>query len=217
MKYIWIILLVWFGDNSALDHVSRFNLARRQAERAYAAGQYKQAIDQYSYLVNNNVADAATRLNLGHAYFRLGQFSSAQVQYEAIRPDDPTELAERAAVQLGILACRQRDSAAALSFFRQALLRNTNNEVARYDFELIKRTWSGRQAGRANRPKPQQQLRPDTGDKVAKSTRKEQILHRLGPSGLTDEQARQLLDALSDEPLALPRTTAQSNEPGNRW
>ncbi len=218
MRYIWLALLVWFGNNSALDRVSRFNLARRQAENAYALGDYKQAIVNYNYLVNSNVADAATYLNLGHAYFRLGQFTSAKVAYAAIRPNEPTELVERAAIQLGILACRQRDSATALTFFRAALLRNPDNEVARYDFELIKRTWSGQQIGRTNQAKPQPQLQPKTGDEVVKTTRKEQVLHRLGPSGLTDEQARQLLDALPDEPLAIPSSTLRANSSSsNRW
>jgi tetratricopeptide (TPR) repeat protein len=217
MKYIWLVLLVWLGDNSALDRVSRFNAARRQAERTYTAGQYRQAIGQYNYLINNAVSDAATHLNLGHAYFHLSQFSAAKAQYKTIRPDQNPDLGERAAVQLGIIACHQRDSALALAFFKQALLHNPDNEAARYDFELIKRTWSGRQQGRSNQAKPQQQLQPTTGNNVVKSARKEQILHRIGPAGLTDEQALQLLDALPDESLTIPAATARVTETGNRW
>ncbi|GAA4402205.1 hypothetical protein GCM10023187_17150 [Nibrella viscosa] len=202
---IFIFLSLW--QHRSIDQISRHNLARKEAEAAYTAGTYKVAAERYAYL-NRSPADGAVRLNAGHAYFRLNQLDLAREQYEALLRQDDPELASMAAVQLGVIACYQRDSATALTFFRQALLQNANSEPARYNFELIHRQYSGKPpAGeqpppprKAEQPTQASALSPSAG-RVEHSERQDEQLNRFGELNMTEEQALHLLNAMQGNDL----------------
>jgi hypothetical protein len=214
MTYLWLLFLAWFGNSPVLNRISQSNLARKEGQAAYRAGQYAHAIRAYSYLVDMSAADAATRLNLAHAYYQLDQLHKARLQYEVVSQSGSQNLVEQASVQLGVIACRQRDSAAALMHFRQALLHNPDNEAARYNFELLKLTYSGpkstaSRSAQVARPQTQQ----TSAQEVAQSTRQQDILNRYRRADLNDEQALQLLDALQADDLSLAAAALNRPKP----
>ena len=117
-----------------------------------------------------------------------------------------------------------------MTLFRQALLENADNESARYNFELVKRYYSGKSSAKNPRRKssdPKQKLvnkpRPSGGQQVERSDRQDELLRRFRRLNLSEEQALQLLNAMrgDDLPYALTRSARQgggkSTEKGNRW
>lgn len=203
---IFIFLSVW--QHRSIGHISRHNLARKEAESAYLAGDYKTAADRYTYL-NKSAGDGTIKLNAGHAYFQLKQFGKAKEHYETVLQEQNAALASIAAIQLGVIACYEQDSASALTLFRQALLQDPNSEPARYNFELIKRQYSGKRP-----PEKQPSARNKTtqlqaasssstqsGGKVERSDREEEQLKRFSELNMTEEQALQLLDAMQGNDL----------------
>src|SRR5437868_15297641 len=59
--------------------------ARAQFEKAnqeYAAGQFKEAVNDYEALVKNGEYSANVFYNLGNAYFRVQDFGKAILNYE---------------------------------------------------------------------------------------------------------------------------------------
>ena len=232
MIYLFIAAWLWWPEPPSPNAISRHNQARQQAEAAYQAGQYHWALGLYIYLSRTTTPpDPAVQLNLGHTYFQLKRYQPAKFQYAALLQSDRPDLRTAAATQLGVIACFEGDSAAALTLFRQALLEDADNEPARYDFELIKREYSGKTRAKNSRqkssgPKPPtvNQPRPAGGQQVERSARQDELLRRFQRLNLSEAQALQLLDAMQrdDLPYSLTRSARQSGKTAittskNRW
>lgn len=229
MIYVFLVAWLWWTD-PLTNPISYNNRARQEAELAYQAGQYDRALSLYAYLSKTTTTvDPAVRLNLGHTYFQLRQYAKAKPLYQSLLQSDRADLRTVAATQLGVMACFDRDSASALTLFRQALLENANNEPARYNFELIKKRYSGKalplqsqRKQRANQPK---QIDKPTlsGRQVEQSSRQDELLRRFRQLNLSEEQALQLLNAMQqdDLPYALTRSARQAGTKsaanGSRW
>lgn len=231
MLYALLIMSLWW-TNPFINQIAQHNRARQEAEKAYRAGRFSEALTLYVYLSRTTTTiDPAVRLNLGHTYFRLKQYAKAKPQYEMLLQSDRADLRTVAAAQLGVMACFDRDSAAALNLFRRALLEDADNEPARYNFELIKKRYSGkplptklRQKQMARQTQPVNKPRP-AGGTVERSARQDELLRRFRELNLTEEQALQLLNAMQqdDLPYALTQSARRSGtrtKPaanGNRW
>ena len=203
---------------------------RQEAQAAYQTGNYARALTLYAYLSRTTTTiDPAVRLNLGHTYFQLKQYPKAKMQYETLLLSDRPDLRTVAATQLGVMACLERDSATALTLFQQALLENADNEPARYNFELIKKYYSGRppttkanQKSADKKPKLVNKPRPAGGQQVERSARQDELLRRFERLNLSEEQAMQLLEAMENDniPYALTRSARRSTNPAavrNQW
>lgn len=70
-----------------------------QANRAYAAGNYGAAKDDYERLVKAGSRNAAVYLNLGHAEFRLGREVPAAINYRRALALDPANSAARSSLE----------------------------------------------------------------------------------------------------------------------
>lgn len=224
-----LITSAWFStalEKTKLGLVSQRNQVRRQAAESYRAGRYQEALTHYRYLVQSSASPSlGERINLGHVYFRLGQYASAKRQYEQGGLEATPQLTSVAATQLGLLACINKDTVTALSQFRQALLNNPDNLAARQNFELVKLRFSGKQPRKKavrHTPQPTPQPQATQGQQVEKTEQQQDRLTRSRNTTLSDEQARQVLDALQadDLPYALvKRRTGQpaTDKPAGRW
>ncbi|GAB3805595.1 hypothetical protein GCM10028819_39130 [Spirosoma humi] len=230
MIYLFITVWLLWGELLPVSPISRNNQMRQEAQAAYQAGQYTHALSLYTSLSRaTTTIDPAVRLNLGHTLFKLNQFTKAKPQYETLLQSDRADLRTAAATQLGVIACLEHDSATALSLFRQALLENADNESARYNFELIKKYFSGKKPDPTTKPReadkrPQQvnKPRPAGGQQVERSARQDELLRRFQRLNLNEEQALQLLDAMQsdDLPYALTRSARRAKKQAaseNRW
>ncbi|GAB3888557.1 tetratricopeptide repeat protein [Spirosoma agri] len=219
MIYLFIAAWLWWDVPQSLNQISRNNEVRKESEAAYNAGDYTRAMHLYANLSRITTSiDPGVRLNLGHTYFHLKRYGKARSQYEALLHSDRPDLRTVAATQLGVIACLQQDSTSALIFFEQALLEDPNNEPARYDFELIKKRFSGkipgpnlRQKASAQNRDNENKPRPSGGQQVERSARQDELLHRFQRLNLSEEQALQLLDAMQEDdlPYALTRSARQ--------
>lgn len=234
MIHLFLSALLWIWNHRSFDQISRNNIARKQAESAYQAGDYNRAAERYAYLAKLSAApEPALLLDLGHSCFHLRQYTRAKAHYEKLRQLGSTNLAATAAVQLGVIACIEKDSASALALFQQALLQNPDNEPARYNFEFIKRTWSGRSpatlAGRKAKPRTAVSRQSAVADSLKRapaptlirSAQKTDKLNRFRNLNMTEAQARQMLDAMQGDDLpyslARHRNKANPSESDNQW
>lgn len=203
---------------------------RQEAQAAYQTRNYARALTLYAYLSRTTTTiDPAVRLNLGHTYFQMKQYPKAKMQYETLLLSDRPDLRTAAATQLGVMACLERDSATALTLFQQALLENADNEPARYNFELIKKYYSGKPLATnpahnpvVKKPKAVNKPRPAGGQQVERSARQDELLRRFERLNLSEEQAMQLLEAMENDnvPYALTRSARRLTNPAtarNQW
>ena len=224
---LYTLTITWFDTtlgNTRLGLVTRRNQTRKLALSHVQAGSYPQALAHYRFLVRTSANPTlAERINLGHIYYRLGQFKAAKQEYEKPGLQATPALLATAATQLGLLATQTNDTATALSHFQTALLNDPDNEPARANYELLKRYFSGKKINRKpTAPTPSVLPKPAPGQRADQTDQQRDQLTRLPPDGLTDEEATRLLDALQtdDLPYILAQRRASKRPPGNpagRW
>ncbi|WP_299701702.1 tetratricopeptide repeat protein [uncultured Pontibacter sp.] len=123
-----------------IGSISRMNEYANIGAVAYARGEYIESVAAYEYLLEDlNVQDDQVRLNLGHAYFKVGEIQKARQQYTLLAEHSSRHNRAVALLQLGIISAQSKKYKLALSHFRQALVVEPGNEAARYNYELIKK------------------------------------------------------------------------------
>jgi tetratricopeptide (TPR) repeat protein len=223
--YLWLVVLASWFDLGAVGDISRRNQARLQAERAYQRADFGMAAQLYAALLETS-PDPLARLNFAHTLFHQQKYVAARRQYGPLMRAKQTVIATAATVQMGVLACIGRDSATALTHFRQALLQDPDNQPARFNYELVKQRFTAK--NRPDSKKSKQKNRPDSvakssNQRVAQSTQQRDALRRLAGMNMSEEQALQLLDAMRDNdlPYALAQRGGRTEKPepgrGNRW
>jgi hypothetical protein len=109
--------------------------------------------------------------------------------------------------QLGIIFCNSKDTTRALSLFKEALILKPDNEVARFNYELLKRIYHPKNKQSQNAPKPKNnQMSPPPQTKeekaeVAKDNSQKELLKTLKNYGLTLEKAKTILDGMKNSEI----------------
>lgn len=139
MKYLVIILLVINPFND-LDKIAKVNKAKREAEKAYLAEDYKLANEKYTYLRDSlGVADDKLSLNLANTQYLLNDSTNAQSTYSALRESPDANIRSIANQQLGAMQFKSKKYEEALKDYKAALKADPSNADARYNYELLKK------------------------------------------------------------------------------
>jgi hypothetical protein len=140
MKLIWLAVLLSTGFWARFTEVSELNKWKVDAQRAFQKGQYQKATLIYQQLLTKASSNqSALQLNLAHSLRLSGKATaSASVYREVARSTNPA-LRSIAWQQLGNLAAKAEEYEQALGFYKKALIANSRNETARYNYELVSR------------------------------------------------------------------------------
>lgn len=203
MITFFISILLWIWDNRSSDSILKGNRAKVEAEIAFQNKNYKDAINRYEEVVNASFfVEPEARLNLAHSYWMANDEKNAINLYKRLSKIKNQNIASESNTQLGVIFVSKKDTAAALAFFKKALVQNEYNQIARYDYELLKAKFSGIQTEVAKQPKTQtieitQSQKVEL--EVQKSEEKNQLLQRLKNIKMTEKQALALLDVVNNE------------------
>jgi tetratricopeptide (TPR) repeat protein len=108
--------------------------------------------------------------------------------------------------QLGIIFCNAKDTTRALNLFKQALILKPENEIARFNYELLKRKYHPQKnknevpkspQNKSNIPPPTEQQKAE----VAKDNSQKELLKTLKNYGLTPEKAKIILDGMKNNEI----------------
>ncbi|WP_347160137.1 aerotolerance protein [Pontibacter chitinilyticus] len=136
---LYSVVLISFLSGG-LRTISRINIYSQEAAIAYRQQDYAKAMAAYEYLLNDlEVQDDQLRLNLAHTYYKLGKLDEAQATYRLLADHPYNHLRAVAHLQLGNIAALQHKYKQALSLYRETLIIEPANEMARYDYELLKK------------------------------------------------------------------------------
>ncbi|NJL14545.1 MAG: hypothetical protein HC913_17115 [Microscillaceae bacterium] len=131
------ILIFWLIANP-VTYIATLNHTQRQAQRAFQAKKYAQALRQYEYLVEElHLEQGPVLLNLAHCYFVQKKADRAHYYYQKALLKTTPKWQSIILTQLGYLAILNREFTQARQHFQQALLSNSANETARYNLELL--------------------------------------------------------------------------------
>jgi tetratricopeptide (TPR) repeat protein len=205
MPYTLLHLILWVLNYGSSEKVSLRNKAKLQAELAYQQQDFQLAASYYRQILNSTLfAEAATTLNLGHAYFRLGDYANAKRYYQKIVAAQNPDIASDAYLQLGWIASHQQDYKTALAQLRNALTANPDNEEARYNYELLKKKFPVSTPPPPPTTAPPQTPPPAQQPTVAQKAEmddqqeKKDILNKLQNFDLNKDQAQLILDGLKN-------------------
>lgn len=139
MKYI-IALILLASPLNDLDKIAKVNSLKKEAKAAYNQGEYKTAIEKYSFLLDSmQIEDDNIELNLANAYYKLKDSTNAVNGYNNLLSSKDKIIKSVAHQQLGIMADRAKKFDEALNHFKNAIKTNPANDEARYNYEMLKK------------------------------------------------------------------------------
>lgn len=139
MKYIIALILLASPIND-LDKIAKVNTLKKEAKAAYNQGEYKTAIEKYSFLLDSmQIEDDNIELNLANAYYKLNDSTNAVNGYNNLLSSKDKIIKSVAHQQLGIMADRAKKFDEALNHFKNAIKTNPANDEARYNYEMLKK------------------------------------------------------------------------------
>lgn len=139
MKYIILSVVAML---LAIDpgKIARVNSAKTEARKAYVDGDYKKAVEKYSYLADSlDVREDEVMLNLANSYFQVKDTANAISTYQSLTASSKSHIRSKAQQQLGILKHQQGKLEEALNNFKQAIKADPNNVDAKYNYEMLKK------------------------------------------------------------------------------
>jgi hypothetical protein len=137
IRTIWL-LLVFFP--LSWTEIGRKNTAIREASNAYGKAAYDESVEKHLRLSSEFAINSANlTFNLGLSYHYNNQLDEAQRTYSSLLSDADKTIASFASNQVGVIQASQKKYPEALESFKFALIKNPNNEEARYNYELLSR------------------------------------------------------------------------------
>jgi tetratricopeptide (TPR) repeat protein len=204
MTSFLLYLLLWLWDNRSFDTITKANANKNEAENAYIEKDYRKAADLYQKITYGSVfVEPASRLYLAHSYFYLDSLEQARYHYKILEQAGNSAIASKANTQLAIIAIANKDTLEAINYLKTALRQVPENSKARYNYELLKKTFSGKTSTPEKTPPPPPeapppppQLTPEAQQSVELAQQREELLQSLRRLNMSEDQARSILDAM---------------------
>src|SRR5690606_22009897 len=165
------ILLILLFLPASWKKIAERNGAIEQAERSYAETRFEDAVRQHLLLISDyGMNSEEGRFNLALSYQNNGQEADAQKTYTGLFSSPHDILPSFAANQVGVLEGREKKYQEALASFKTALLKNPQNEHARYNYELLSRWLENRDEDKEQEPsKNEDKMQPSNYAKRMKA------------------------------------------------
>ena len=211
MTAIILYVLLWLWDNRTFDSITKANERKLGAEQAYNNKEFKKSADLYYQITYGSIfSDPAARLNLAHSYYQMGNYKLALKHYELLDQIDNNTIASIANSQIALIKVSQKDTANALDYLKTALRLEPGNGLARSNYIVLKKAFSGndqpsnlnnkkkrseRDAIAETSPQTPPEPKPESRE-VAEDIQKEELLRSLQEMNMSEEQARAILDAM---------------------
>lgn len=125
---------------SSLTEISERNRAIKKAADDYAKTEYEASVASHLKLKSDYGLNLPNLdYNLALSYHYNGQIEEAQSNYQVLENNSDKTLASFAYNQNGIILGEQQKYEEALTSFKMSLIKNPQNESARYNYELLSR------------------------------------------------------------------------------
>jgi tetratricopeptide (TPR) repeat protein len=179
-----------------------------EAQKAFLKGDYNEASLQYQLLAKQSFfTPSEVTLNYAHSLFELKDTLAARKKYAQLVSLKEPNLASTTYSQLGIIFCYEKDTVRALALFKEALILKPDNEIARYNYELLKKQYHAKKNQQESKsqtnnkqpsPPPSQQQQ---NAEVANDNSQKELLKTLKNYGLTLEKAKTILDGMKNDEI----------------
>ncbi|MGX5852187.1 hypothetical protein ACWKW6_01025 [Dyadobacter jiangsuensis] len=211
MTSLILYVLLWLWDNRTFDSITKANQRKLDAEQAFRKKEFTKSAELYRQITYGSIfSDPAARLNLAHSLYKAGDYKQALKHYRLLSNIENNSIASVANAQIALILVNKKDTASALTNLRTALRLEPGNALARTNYIILKKSFSGvddqsdmttrkRQSNQqqtnqvqpAPPPAPPQEIH-----EVSEDLKKEELLKSLKAMNMSEEQARAILDAM---------------------
>ncbi|GAA4388041.1 tetratricopeptide repeat protein [Hymenobacter koreensis] len=210
IRILFLAVALSTGIWDSLVRVRNHNEAVQQAQMAFTQGNYGGAALLYEYALRLGKGSENIRLNLAHAYARLGREVRAREVYGSLLPSKNPYIRSVARQQLAVQAAAEGEYAQANALLKQALLDYPSNAAARYNYELLRRY-----LGKPNQPRipPPAPKKPSNGQGGTEQPQQGTTARAPKPEAAPEKQTK---GAASLQPgNDATQSAARGNEPGD--
>ena len=138
MTKLLLLFVLLAGNNP--NEIARINAFKKEAEKSFLAGNYKDAISRYTYLIDSmQIDEDEIALNLAHAYHQVSDTANARTYYAQASMSGNKDLKSIAYQQLGVMTKSPQTLPQSLQYFKASVKANPSNMDARYDYEMVKK------------------------------------------------------------------------------
>ena len=136
MILILNIILV-FILNDRIDEINRLT---DSAEKSFFSKNYNESIRNYKTLIDSlDYSNEKIYLNLAHSYLLSNDTLNAIENYNFASLTENNKIKSIALQQLGNINEKNKKLDEALSFYKESIIADNNNEDSKYNYELVKR------------------------------------------------------------------------------
>jgi tetratricopeptide (TPR) repeat protein len=140
MYPLYLLLFIFLFLPASWTFITKKNAVIKSAATNYHEGKYQEAIENHLQLITDfELNTSSVNFNLALSYQNNNQLEEAQKTYQALVAAENPMVASFASNQNGVIFGRQQKYEEALLAFKIALIKNPNNEPARYNYELLSR------------------------------------------------------------------------------
>lgn len=208
--FFYIILL--FLNLRSLTNVSERNLLKNEAGKAFTQKKYELAVEKYEYLSNISFnLEPEARLNLAHAYFYTNDTTKSLNEYRRLLRISDERISSTALIQIGVIDIMLGDSTTALMLFKEALGKNPDNKIARYNYELLRKKIPQKLPKNNQNQQPEEEQKNNAGE-TEKTEEKQDELSSQTPEKMSKEKALQILDAMKTNELQYTQQRKKSGK-----
>jgi len=211
MTSLILYVLLWLWDNRTFDSITKANQRKLDAERAFQKKEFTKSAELYRQITYGSLfSDPAARLNLAHSLYKTGDYKQALKHYRLLGDIENNSIASVANAQIALILVNKKDTASALTHLRTALRLEPGNALARVNYIILKKSFSGveqpsdlttkkRRSNQQQTAQNQPQTPPEPPQESREATedlKKEELLKSLKAMNMSEEQARAILDAM---------------------
>jgi len=139
MKFLIAILLI-ISPLTDLDKIAKVNKAKKEAKEAFLSENYQLAHDKYKFLIDSlSVIEEEVLLDYAHTLYNLNDTTNAVNKYQELSESTNKSISSVADQQLGQMMFDKKQYEPALEHYKSALRKNSANQDARYNYELLKK------------------------------------------------------------------------------
>lgn len=194
-QFIYYIILFLLSFSS-LTKIDQRNRLKQEAQEAFRKKDYEKASVLYKKLEDISFfVEPSLRMNYAHANYILKKDDDAKSAYQKILKYQDESLVSTALNQIGLIYLQKADSVKALQIFKEAIQKDTDNQFARYNYELLKMKFTPPSSSVNNKNQSSSHQNNESSE-AQNSDEKQNELKSTNPKRMSREKALQLLDAM---------------------
>lgn len=135
-----LILFIFLLISSSWLEISKKNAAIKAAAKSYGEANYEKAVEDHLLLSSEfGINTPQANYNLGLSYQYAGKNEEAQRTFMSLLSNPNPMIASFASNHNGLILAKDKKYKEALEAFKYALIKDSKNEAARYNYELLAR------------------------------------------------------------------------------